>query len=184
MTAAHQGQQAGTQMSPRHGVERGVDGLVGEPYRIGHTSQCARNLRRTQALATMIDHDDPERIAGHQLARNTRSAGQHPRSPVCWNASIPSGHSGSHSPSQLWRGRPAVATHLAGDGEMSPPMRHRIPNESQGSFTARNDISSARPGSAKYPHREVHPAMSPGRGGPPSGQPRPTSCKFGSLLLR
>src|SRR5665213_4409012 len=75
VSAAHQAEQAGTQMSPRHGVERGVDGLVGEPHGIGHTSQCARNLRWTQALAELVDDDDKERIAGNELARDTRPAG-------------------------------------------------------------------------------------------------------------
>ena len=77
VVAAHQQEQTGTEISPRHGVERSVDGLAGEPDRIGHTSQCARNLCRAQALAQMLDHPDPERVADRQLARYARHPSQH-----------------------------------------------------------------------------------------------------------
>ena len=56
LRAAGQLQQAGAQMSARHGVEAVVDRLVAEALGIGHTSQCARNLSRTQALAQIV-HD-------------------------------------------------------------------------------------------------------------------------------
>ena len=76
-------------MTARHGVQRSVDGLVGQPHRIRHTSQCARDLRRTQALMKMVDHGDPQPAASHQLAGHTRSMRQDPRTPIGSNASIP-----------------------------------------------------------------------------------------------
>src|ERR1022692_5006095 len=68
----------------------------------------------------MVDHDDPERVVGNQLAQDTGLAGQHPGSPVRWNTAIASGHPGSALPDQLWRGQPAVATYLAANGRTSP----------------------------------------------------------------
>jgi hypothetical protein len=68
MPAAHWSKQAGAQMPSWHGVESGMDRLVGEPYRIRHTSQCARNLGRTQVLVERMDNGESERIVNNQLA--------------------------------------------------------------------------------------------------------------------
>jgi hypothetical protein len=102
--AAHQREQAGAELASWHGVERGVDGLVAEPDGIGHTSQCARDLRWTQALAKVLGYGDPKLAAGHKPAGHSRSVGQPARPPIGRNASIASGDPGPASLSQLGRG--------------------------------------------------------------------------------
>lgn len=94
MPAAHEAEQAGAQMPPRHGVERSVDGLVREPHGIGHTSQCARNLGWTQAPAKMTDHGDPERVARDQPADHARLDGQYAGTPISCNTPITPGNPG------------------------------------------------------------------------------------------
>src|ERR1022692_1622065 len=54
--AAHQFQQAGPELPLRHGIEGGINGLARELDGLGHTSQCALDLRRTQAAAQMLLH--------------------------------------------------------------------------------------------------------------------------------
>ena len=116
MPAAHHAEQAGAKVPAWHGVERGVDGLVGELYRVGHTCQCALNLRRTQALAKRIDHHAPERVAGDQLAQASRLVGQQTSAPVGSHTAITSGNPGSASRGHFSIRLPAVAPYLAGDG--------------------------------------------------------------------
>ena len=113
---AHQCQQAGAEMPAWHGVERGVDGLVTELYRVGHTTECALNLRRTQALAKRIDHHAPERVAGDQLAQASRLVGQQTSAPVGSHTAITSGNSGSASRGHFSIRLPAITPYLAGDG--------------------------------------------------------------------
>jgi hypothetical protein len=59
---------------------------------MGCMSQCARNVRWTQVLAAIIDHDDPGRVAGDRLAPDTRLDGQHKGSSVGLNTSVRSGN--------------------------------------------------------------------------------------------
>jgi len=96
----------------------GHNATVAEPYRIGHTRQCARNLRRTQALMEMIDHGDPQRVAGNQLARDARLDRQQPGAPVGGYASVPPGNGRSASMNKRWL--PAVPVHFTGDAGTGP----------------------------------------------------------------
>lgn len=118
VSTAHQDKQAGAQLPPRHGVERGADGLVRDPHRIGHTSQCARNLRWAQALAEMIDNDNPERVAGDQFFNDAWPGRQHAGSPVGQNASIAPGNPDPASMNILRL--PTVPVHFAGYSGTGP----------------------------------------------------------------
>ena len=82
VSAAQQIQHAGAELSPWHGIECGVDGLMGKTDRISHTCQCARNLHRTQASAKMSHHGHPKPVAGLQLARAASLNGQHTGSSI------------------------------------------------------------------------------------------------------
>src|SRR5579862_6900666 len=82
VSAAQQIQHAGAELSPWHGIECRVDGLMGKTDRLSHTCQCARNLHRTQASAKMSQHGHPKPVAGFQLSRPTRLNGQHTGSSI------------------------------------------------------------------------------------------------------
>src|SRR5580698_1725539 len=88
--AAQQVQQAGAELSPRHSIQCAIDSLMGKTDRISHTSQCARDLHRTQAPVKMLQHGDPERVAGYQLALAARFTSQHTSSSIGHHTAVAS----------------------------------------------------------------------------------------------
>ncbi len=114
--AAQEGQDAGAQLAARHGLQRGVDGLVREADRLRHTSECGLDLLRTQAPAQMVEHAEPELVAGNQLAFHARLAVEHPRAVMGETGVAPSDQLRTAALATLRHGPPAVAKHLAGDG--------------------------------------------------------------------
>src|ERR1022692_2571037 len=96
---AEQGEYTSPQLPPRHGVEGGVDGFVGKAHRLQHTTECARNLLRTQAPPHLLDDQLPEDAAHQQLAHYARLGGQ-----------IRGSLLGSHRPIPVSLARPPLAS--------------------------------------------------------------------------
>ncbi len=111
VSAAQQIQQAGAELSPRHGIQCGVDGFMGKTDRISHTSQCARDLHRTQALAKTLQHGHPERVARFQLALPARFTSQHTRSSISGHTAV-----ASRNGALAQLSSPPIASNLTANG--------------------------------------------------------------------
>src|ERR1700728_158630 len=61
---------------------------MGKTDWIIHTSQCARDLHRTQASVKMLQHGLPELVIGFQLARPARLNRQHTRSAISGHTAV------------------------------------------------------------------------------------------------
>ena len=107
-------------MSARHGIEGGVDGFVREAHRFVHTTECARNLLRTQALAQVSYDLLKERAAYHQLAHHAGLCGERAGPLLGRHGAIAASY--PRTPTQHYQrlGYPAVARHLAGDRRARP----------------------------------------------------------------
>src|ERR1700678_1270885 len=117
-------------MTARHRIQTVVDRLVAETYWIGHTSQCARNLGRAQALAQILDDALPQLAAGPYLGFDPRLDSQSTRTPAGRQRTIAARN--SRHPALLPR-LPTIPSKLAQNRRRCPTQtpRYRRRNNPQ-----------------------------------------------------
>jgi len=114
--AAQQLENLGAQLSTRHGVEGGVEGLVRDADRRGHTCQCGRDLGGTQVAAHLAEDELPQRCAGNQLAFDSGLLVQAVCAQIGGPGQIHAVPPAAALGGGLRRPLPTVTRHLAGDG--------------------------------------------------------------------
>jgi len=85
----------------RHGVQRGVNGLVADARSVEHTLKYAAGLLGREAPAQSVDHPSPQGVAVDHLARYSRFAGQSLGTMVSLGAAVAAGC--TRAPGAGWR---------------------------------------------------------------------------------